>query len=47
MEAFRVMQHIYAFKSWYAINKEKDCGDDPRSPKEHDAEVVRQKTLRN
>ena len=24
---------IYAFKSWYAINKEKDCGDDPHSLK--------------
>ena len=29
----------------YAINKEKGCGDNPRSPKEHDSEVVRQKTL--
>ena len=38
---------IYTVRSWYAINKEKGCGGNPRSPKEHDSEVVRQKTLRN
>ena len=36
---------IYTVRSWYAINKEKGCGGNPRSPKEHDSEVVRQKTL--
>ena len=24
---------IYTVRSWYAINKEKGCGDDPHSPK--------------